>query len=1136
MDPLKDIIERCHQQREKPLQQRRTVRSPATLKIKYPHQYTVYCAHKCPIPLSDLEQTDISFMPIGRAPNHDIGPWDFAGKRFMKRQRMTDWDMDQWDTSWGIQVYTGIPSEHKGARWHDFDFKYEAIRNVPDAICACIEGLINAVANPLLTITASGGLRFSCRIPNYLHPNTEESILYVYEHTPTSENPNELKVYLEILGEKGYSCWDARYDIIFGNLLDPPIIFDNALFAHVDTLRDELHRPASPREVPLNLAPQTVTVLPTSLGSPNLDLAKDALLKRGFSYVRQDNGTHYWCRTNEDIDDVHVSLWEDEGEIWLRATTPKAGLPTVATHITDIWIDTGIVPPITEKLQAVREGKLSPLAIKRPKPVLQRHEETEIVYETLEENANNIQSIFKQDARILGIFAKKGIRRSHQVGTFLPKSGEIILNVRSPKRAKVFERYYQKHNTSSFQIWKPRKHRWKQVQDIHVDVRMANPFQHGNMCEDAERCDALQKKGGDPLESICPQCPVYSACNERGYLAQYKNFQHIKIKILPTHEACYNLDYAEFIGRILEQPQQTDNEKSGRRSENRICIVDEVRTFGVFPKIGISIDTLKEWNVSWQGNVLGNFARALLNILQLSNETVGDAIKRVRATVNAFRRHEEVLIRQMCSLNINAMVVPQSVVDAETELELAHFTVLFDSEVSAYIPLSKDAADILMEKGLPVIELSDFTVNEEMKIPMRMEQAIRLGILDVATVENIETFPTVCRNPNWTFWHQLDCFFNYYTRDADAPMEWDNKLLAFHVPPTLHPSVRQILFISSTFPEQYLKIAFPKEEIKTINIKPTVWCQGNQIFQLRTGIYHPQNTCEYDTDRDQIRPTRIGRRFIYGIRSEIERDINIKHAVVADKKLTNWMVDILDKKNVCFIKPYVGIETLDNELEEADVLWIIGIPTIRDSTVWRKAKILFGNDTEPLLYEIDTETFSFKDKRIQCAYEQGIIASLSAAVGCAKLAHYTNKKIVLGTSFPLPGVTERPETLLFDWEDLEVAGSLDKLPEVIATRERFEAESATITAETSRTEVERILGCSARQANRVLNKLRGGNIPRITFREQIFSLLAEGKKRTAELVETIEGHPKAINSELTRLVATGDIVKVKRGVYALPET
>ena len=80
--------------------------------------------------------------------------------------------------------------------------------------------------------------------------------------------------------------------------------------------------------------------------------------------------------------------------------------------------------------------------------------------------------------------------------------------------------------------------------------------------------------------------------------------------------------------------------------------------------------------------------------------------------------------------------------------------------------------------------------------------------------------------------------------------------------------------------------------------------------------------------------------------------------------------------------------------------------------------------------------------------------------------------------------------------------------------------------------MERVLGCSSRQANRVLKELRGGKPLRVPFREQILSLLADGEKKTAELIETIDGTPEAIKHELSRLVNAGDIVRVRRGVYA----
>ena len=64
---------------------------------------------------------------------------------------------------------------------------------------------------------------------------------------------------------------------------------------------------------------------------------------------------------------------------------------------------------------------------------------------------------------------------------------------------------------------------WKHVKDIPVEIRMATPFQRGNVCEDPERCNTLEEKGGDPSESICPKCPVYAECQEHGYLSQSAN-------------------------------------------------------------------------------------------------------------------------------------------------------------------------------------------------------------------------------------------------------------------------------------------------------------------------------------------------------------------------------------------------------------------------------------------------------------------------------------------------------------------------------------------------------------------------------------------------------------------------------------
>ena len=1122
MNSLTDIIQRCHHRRKKPLRQQQTVATPAMLTSGYLHQYTVYCAHKYPMLLDDLEQAEISFMPIARAPKHDNGPKIFRDERFLKRQRMRDWPVRRWDASWGINIYTGMPSERNGARWHDLHFKYETLCTAPDAVFDCIEALVNAVSNPLLTITRSGGLRFSCRTPDYLHPEVEEDRLYIYKHTPTLENPCHRDVYLEIFGEKKYNCWDARYEILLGDLLNPPVIAKEVLFAPIDALRAKLHEP-----VPQNLKQNTSIIAPSSLGSSNLDLAKQTLLKRGFSYVRQENGFHHWIQYGGEVNNIDLLLSEGDGTVWIKTATPDAGFPLEATPITDVWSDTGIAPPrlaitlpISDKMLAVREGHLSPLAIKRPRPVLQKSE-------TTKKNSIQIQHILDGTARILGFTVETDKINNYEIESQLLNNGAICLSVPTVKLAEEAEQRFQEHNVPSIAHWKSRMYRWEGVKEIPVDVRMATPFQHGNVCEDPERCDALEKKGGNPSESICPQCPVYTVCQERGYLSQPTALRHAKAQILPIPELLFNPQYTELAEQILGQVDGT---------EERVCIINNLQADDLFFKCRLSRNVLEEWIENWKGHALGNFVKTLLNALEIGGTSYRDAVKRVRATIQAFEWQAEEILRQMCQVNVKGRVVESGFVDAETGQKLAHFTIEFEGGISAYIPLNGNASDILMAKGLPFYSLHAFALNEDMRIPMSMAQAIRLGILDIETVESIKAFPTVCPNPNWTFWHQMKHLFAYYTWDTHVPIRWNHKVLRFWIPPALHPSIKRLVLISLTLSERHLRRAFPNDEVEVNRIEPTPWVAGNRVFQIRTGLYTRKEILDYSNDWGVTDISEIGQRFLAGIRAEIERDSSIKHAILANLISGRKLANLLEKSSAFSIISPARMAGIDLIIEAADVIWIVGTPPRDQGLIWRCAQSLFGNDEDSLCYDTKMKPFHYIDERVQSVYEANVVNLLTRIIEPAQLNRLADKKVVLMSSMPLPDITDKPETLLFDWEDFEIADGLDKLAETIVTRQQFETEKANLTAESGRDKVQQVLGCSSVHANRVLRDLRGGNLRPATFREQILSLLSDGEKKAAEVVAAIDGNPKAVRHELMRLANIGEIIKVRWGVYALPKT
>ena len=979
-DVLQDIITRCHQRHEKPFKQRKTTVKPLIYN-GLPYHFKVHCAHRYPVMLQDLEAAGISFMPIGRAPGSDHPPRGFGGERFLKRQEAIDWEITRWHRSWGIHVYTGIPSARDGASWHDIDFTYEAICAAPDAILACVQALISVVAKPLLTLTKSGGLRFSCRVPGYLHPNTKEARFYVYQGTPSAKNPDQYDAYLEILGENGHNCWDARYEILLGNLLDPPVIPKEVLFAPIDALRAKLHKPGFQSLQHKERVPDASY----SLGSDTLDLAKEAFFRRGFSYVRQEEGVHYWYRPDDEIGNTEVSLWEREDGVWVCASTADAGLPMAATLITDVWEDTGILPatpktglPIDDEMLAVREGTLSPLALKRPSPVLHKSTPIETMSETAEEMRVQVQRAFDRNVRVLGFTAETDAEKDPEVESVLRKGKGFCLKVPSGDLAAAASQFLQNRDVGSVAQGRDQMYLGDQVKDIPSSRFFSDP-----------------------------------------------QFAKTAEQLLETHEGTQSL-----------------------------CIVNTPEEDKLFLRCELSKTTLEAWVANWQGNALGNFAMALLNTGGIRDKSHETAIKRLRTVVEMFEWLEEEIIQQMRHVN-------------------------------------------------------------------------------AVSVENIQAFPGVYADPSWTFWHQLKRFFSHYTRDADAPMRWEDEVLQFRVPAVLHPSV-QYLFVNTPSPNaEHLRRAFLDEEIEILRTQPRAWVPGNRVFQIRTGIYPRETLLDLSNTWDIIAISETGQYIFSRIQADIERDPNVKHGIITHFYRSGQLKHIAKNENVCFLTGFGELEGLEATLQEAQVIWIVGIPQMGARAILNRTQILFGNDEEPLSYQMKPDFSCYKDERVQSVYEKEVTPIFTEIIELAQLDRLANKKVILLTGLRIPDITDRPETLLFDWEDFDIGGGLDKLEEVITTRQRFETERDNLTPESSREEVEWILGCSQRQANRVLQRLRGR--PRITFREQILALLADGEKKTPEFAAAIRGHPKAINTELTRLVGLGEIVKVRRGVYRLPK-
>ena len=1006
MESVKDIIQQCHEQREKDLQQRETIVSP-TLHGEYPYDYIVYCARQYPLLLHALEQADISFMPIGQAP-FDRGPVYCGGTRLLRRQSTRDWEPRRWFSSWGIQVYTGTPSARDGANWHDIEFSYRAIRDAPDAVTACVDALVNAVMNPLLTLRKGGGLRFSCRVPDYLHPNTMDARQYVHKHLPDIDHHRDQDIYVEIVGDKGYTRWDARYQILTGNLLDPPIISKDVLFAFLDVLRELLHEPA-----------------PTSELDPIEDTLEDT---QGF-------------------DDFAV---------------------IESLEIEQI---------VNESILAVRRGELSPIGIKRPRPLLEKMEWTAVV---------DKKTRSEKEARITGLVTGSiSTEKKREIEATFLDTAPICVNADSAYDAENTEQYYERQGISVGR-WKQRNYRWKQVKEIPLAERMQNPFAHGNVCEDAERCDALEQKGGNANKNICPSCPVYDACQMRGYLSQFETLKEKQVIVSEIPNLFLDQRYASFVNALIVP--------------NRICIINdsESQLTKLFSKHQLSTEILEGWLINWSSEALGQFAKTMLNAIRITNSQHGDIAKRIRTVVQAFDGLEDNIIQQMSQVN--------------------------------------------------------FTDRDGSRMAIGINSAIRFGILDISTSENIEKAPNVYRDAAWTLWHQLKAFFAYYTRDLDAPMFVDDGILRFWLPPKIHQKIQELVFISPAFSENCFKKVFPEETVAVKRVESQGRSlQRNKVFQLRSAPHISYAISNYEVNWDVFNFSKIASRFFHGIYEEMKRHSDRNHVVISSTSTVQILKNVSDniisyhdliKDNPAHPEDlrstfetddvyYDRIKVLRSTFEAADVVWIVGAPYWPPKFIWEQAKILFGNQIEPLNYNLTMNPYQFEDKRIQELYEQNAIGALTQIVRIVGFNDASGKTLILNRALRIPSVTDAPETELFDWEDFELAGGLDELSETIRIREAYEAERANMDASWNRERVEYLLGVSKSQANRILMRLRGGKLERIPFHVQIFELLSDGEKTTSQILEAIEGNPGSVKNELTHLIETGEIVRVRRGVYAL---
>ena len=1055
MEYLNNLIERCFERNAKPLRAKRSVmHAVETLKDKtdevecewYPYHAQVFYAHERDVMATRFAAVGLGILPIGHHGNAYFHWSELFENHWDIMYTMQHWEQRYWRDSWGLQVFTGEPSGYLT----ELDFEYKSVSMYPQQTLDCIERLCKLTDKPLLTISKSGGLRFSCRTPGYLHPRAKESQEYVSQFIEINEDGNTVvDLLLEIISERNLIRWDSRYEIVTGDLFDIPEIGHPQLFAALEPFKQELSTPApdvppsrktkaskrsntKKRTAQTAYVPVDYKIIVQNLTSPD-DWRKksrgELKSRRGdfpcnFSdhpntgprvqfFMKKDgqvNAFCHNCRKYEVVIEPTKRKTEREriAELIAQAPAPEP-IPTKAEQRANL-------------IARIKRGDASPLELQRAKPI--KHDAPIMSeFASQDENSQIIRDAFDKDTRVVLLIAETGSGKNYQMEEFIKSGGKVTKT--APTRALGLadeQRMSDRGITGEF--WRTRFWNWKdQLKRSEEDLLMY-PFSNGAMCIDADRCETIRQRGGNPKQIICPNCPVQDLCKDEGYLSQPSIMQVSEAQILAISDMFTNPDLAAFTDVLLQPIEILDKKIS------RTGVIDEAKAYNIFRECRLLKSQLQEWRDMWIDRPLGQFTQVLIEIFEVVKPE--QRTRALREFILSIPEDlEEKIVSQMRSILCEGHIIEKQIPGLS---EIAMKFVRNEAEVA--IAVDWDAYKELIELGTPVLPPYEYKAHDY--VELSFSQVIRFGIYSDEHIETIFKIPKV--EGSQTTFHKLKILMEHYLYDKNVPLYYTDKAIVFHIPPTLHPNLQRLVAMSATLNPEHTRRAFhniPDSDFEVVQTPYSKLYEGSKIFQIRTGAYPRSSLLELN---DNYKPVsmkpRCGQFFEY-IEKQLQRE-EYTHAVITFKPICDWIgTDWMDTyEYLRFFDNFDNMEGLSDIFDDVQCLWIIGTPELSRNVIEQYSKAIYGTDEEVLKFDRD-ENRLFTDQRVQSVYESIVVAKLKQAVGRLRLNRHA-KKVFLFSNIFIPSISDREECVQFDFEDCELTDSINEIEWRVRQRELAE--------------------------------------------------------------------------------------------------
>ena len=1051
------------------------------------------------IKLSDLEACGISYVPC----TYEKPLFKYAHLWDVRLQVNLDSysnDVHGWAMSkmQGIQIMTGRPTHRADEHSPDgyqyltlLDIEARFIERYPDEF-STIERLLkeSCLSKPCIIESKSGGQHsyFFC---DYLAPKT------------AFQDKSDEKMLVEIFSRKGLGRLDDRYRFIEGSILNLPTLPKATLetiYTHLSKAADEKQHP-SPDEATVVKQSQIKDKSPDEATVVKQSQIKDKEIL--WSDGRSQLFPQSYCQTTTHRDPNHkaVQFFKRNGGVLGRCY-----------NCGSVWYETA----------PSRKHMLTPALVEPPT-------------QTWEDQQATLERAFDSDRDTVLIRADTGVGKdyakvTHILGADIDAEKFVEMTTRVNLADEKIDSFKQRHTGGIRAMrWKSVFHNWNTHRDKPFHERKAIlGEQDGLMCIQPQKFDTLRGRGLQPQAVLCPSCPVLELCKQIGYRSQHRKARDSDYLVSAQDGLFFDQAVAGFTKRIVP-----DN----RRAVTGI--VDEVRAHELYSENTLSKAELQKMTETWAGTHAGEFATEMIGALELGTQPDFDKIREIitslreseqRTVIDAFTK---IRLTGQVSFDASYKIVQDNVILASGVFRSGEHTIA--------IATSAENQDLLKREGTPAIYRKEIDANV---LLLSYPAAINLRIYEIPPGDNIDPndYPKLHNSPHWTPLQQLQQLFEHYPRTQDTPIHYDGEILRFYLPPEIHPSIDKIIMMSATAEVKIIASkVFPDRYIDIIDAEPAKWEQGNQVFQIKSGKYPRASVLGPD---GYLNAT--GEKFIDIAISEIERTPHKRHAIITYKKTADHYTHAYPQVTWAH---YGAAEGENEKFADCDVFWILFDPRIPPHEVERRAKLIFGRDRIPLDYEYDKEAGVYKDERVQTIADSYAEAELIQATGRARLVRRSGVQVIVIAGRDIPGFSGREaETMLFDMNDWVAAGNLDNLEAAIKNRQNAaEKAEKMLQSGSSKRGAAKETNLSYRQVSRISERLSdaaaAANRDSIskrcthpTLRESIKNALENGHQTTAEIVDRVNGSRTAIMDEIKELIDAGDIVRVKRRVYALRTT